>query len=89
MITSQNLQEIAVNIIFNYYEGLYAKDYIIENFNLAVDLMVENASNKISGAKSISENGISITYSDSMIDRFALTNDVLALLPKKRNFKAW
>ena len=86
-IDSEKLQEMAVIVIHNYYDGYYSKEHIKENFNLAVELLVENAKNKISGATSISENGVAITYNSA--DKFAITSDIKALLPKKRNFGAW
>ena len=43
---------------------------------------------KISGVSSISENGTSITYKEGY-EKFSMTSDVLALLPKKTNFRVW
>ena len=86
-INNEILKEMAVIVIRNYYDGYYPKEYIEENFNLAIELLVENAKNKISGATSISENGITINYNSP--DKFAITSDIKALLPKKKNFGAW
>ena len=86
-IDNEKLQEMAVIVIHNYYDGYYSREHIQENFSLAVELLVENAINKVSGATSISENGVAITYNSA--DKFAITSDIKALLPKKKNYKAW
>ena len=88
-INSDKLREMAIIVIHNYYDGYYTKEYIEENFNLAIDLMAENASCKVSGASAISENGTSITYTVDSANKFSINADVKALLPKKKNFKAW
>ena len=42
------------------------------------------------GSLLISENGVSITYKDSNIENnINFTDEVLALLPKKKNFYVW
>ena len=87
-MTEEKLREIAIQVIYNYYEGIYSKEKIVTDFNLAVELMIENSKNRVSGASSISENGISISYANNF-DKFALSNDILALLPKKKGFRAW
>lgn len=87
-MTEQELKDIATLVIYNYYGGFYTKEYIEANFNLAINLMVENSRIRISGASMVSENGTSITFSDAL-GRFNLNSDILALLPKKKNFKAW
>ena len=90
MFTDEELEEMAVLAIFNYFDGEYTKDYIKENFKLALKVLVENikGTSKLTGVSSISENGTSITYKDGY-EKFALTSDVLALLPKKKIFKVW
>lgn len=87
-MTEQELKELAILVIYNYYDGLYSKEYIDNNFGLAIKLILENSKLRISGASYVSENGISITYANNF-SKYALTEDVLALLPKKRNYRAW
>ena len=81
---------MAVLAIYNYYDGEYTKDYIKEHFKLALKVLIENTKSmgKISGVSSISENGTSITYKEGY-EKFSMTSDVLALLPKKTNFRVW
>lgn len=90
MFTDEELEEMAILAIYNYFYGEYTKDYIKENFKLALKVLVENikGTSKLTGVSSISENGTSITYKDGY-EKFTLTSDVLALLPKKKNFKVW
>ena len=91
--TDAEYQEMAVLAIFNYYDGEYDKEYIQNNFKLAIKVLVNNISsslNRVDGASSISENGVSITYKDSNIENnINFTDEVLALLPKKKNFYVW
>ena len=91
--TDEELNEMAVLAIFNYYDGEYDKEYIQNNFKLAIKVLVNNISssfNRVVGASSISENGVSITYKDSNIENnINFTDEVLALLPKKKNFYVW
>ena len=87
--TESELLEMAVLAIFNYFNGEYTREYIQQNFTLAIKVFVENIkNNKMAGVASISENGTSITYK-SDYEKFSMTNDVIALLPKKTNFRAW
>ena len=66
---------------------------IKNNFKLAIKVLTKNISsslNRVVGASSISENGVSITYKDSNIENnINFTDEVLALLPKKKNFYVW
>ena len=91
--TDAEYQEMAVLAIFNYYSGEYTEEYIQNNFKLAIKVLVNNISsslNRVVGASSISENGVSITYKDSNIENnINLTDEVLALLPKKKKFYVW
>ena len=91
--TDKELNEMAVLAIFNHYDGEYDKEYIQNNFKLAIKVLVNNISsslNRVVGASSISENGVSITYKDSNIENnINFTDEVLALLPKKKNFYVW
>ena len=84
----KKMSAIAIQIIYNFYDGFYNKEYIETEFALAVEMLVENSKGRISGASQVVENGTSISYSGAT-GKFALTEDILALLPKKRNFKAW
>ena len=87
-MSEDKLKEVAIRVIYNYYDGIYTEEYIEENFSLAVELMVENSKNRISGASSISENGTSIAYSGDLA-KFTINSDILALLPKKKRYRAW
>ena len=91
--TDKELNEMAVLAIFNYYDGEYDKEYIQNNFKLAIKVLTNNISsslNRVAGANSISENGITISYKDSSnISNINFTDEVLALLPKKKNFYVW
>ena len=53
-------------------------------------MLVDNAKNTtvIQGASSISENGITIAYRDDY-GSLKITSDVIALLPKKKSYRAW
>lgn len=87
--TESELLEMAVLAIFNYFDGEYTKEYIQQNFALAIKVFAENIkNNKMAGVASISENGTSIAYKDGY-EKFSMTSDVLALLPKKTNFRVW
>lgn len=88
--TIEELNEMAVMVIFRYFNGDYTEFYIKDNFKLAIKLLVNNAANstKIVGASSIAENGISITYKEGY-EKFSMTSDVITLLPKKINCRAW
>lgn len=88
-MTDEELEQMAILTIYNYYNGFYKEDYIKENFILAIKVLVNNAKDiKINGVSSISENGTSITYKNNCV-RFTITEDVLALLPKKKSYYVW
>ena len=91
--TDEELSEMAVLAIFNYYDGEYTEEYIKNNFKLAIKVLTNNISNSLNrvvGASSISENGVSVTYKDSNIEgNINFTDEVLSLLPKKKNFYVW
>lgn len=89
MFTDSELEEMAVLAIYNYYDGEYTKEYIKSNFTLAIKTLVNNSKDiKLTGVSSISENGTSITYKEGY-EKFSVAGDVLALLPKKTNFRVW
>lgn len=88
--TDAEYNEMAIMAIYNYYDGEYTKEYIQLNFTLAIKVLINNAKELIkpTGIKSMSENGASITYIDGY-EKFSITSDVIALLPKKANFRVW
>lgn len=90
--TENELNEMAVLAIFNYYGGKYSKEYIKENFSLALKVLIENIRASVTkpiGIKSVSQNGTSVTYNEGAGFNAYLTEEVLSLLPKKSNFKVW
>jgi hypothetical protein len=90
--TDDELNEMAVLAIFNYYDGKYSKEYIKDNFGLALKVLVENIKASVTkpiGIKSVSQNGISVTYNEGAGFNAYLTTEVLALLPKKTGFRVW
>lgn len=90
--TENELNEMAVLAIFNYYNEKYSKEYITENFSLALKVLIENIRASVTkpiGIKSVSQNGISVTYNEGAGFNAYLTAEVLALLPKKNDFYVW
>ena len=90
--TDQELNEMAVLAIFNYYNEYYSKEYIQENFKLALKVLTENIRTSVTkpqGIKSVSQNGISVTYNEGAGFNAYLTEEVLSLLPNKSGFYAW
>ena len=90
--TESELNEMAVLAIFNYYDGRYSKEYISDNFGLALKVLIENIRASVTkpiGIKSVSQNGISVTYNEGAGFNAYLTTEVLSLLPKKSNFRVW
>lgn len=90
--TDFELNEMAVLAVFNYYGGKYSKEYIQENFKLALKVLIENVRVSVTkpiGIKSVSQNGTSVTYNEGVGFNAYLTTEVLSLLPKKSNFKVW
>lgn len=90
--TEEELQEMAVLAIFNYYSGEYSKEYIQDNFKLALKVLTENIRTSVTkpqGIKSVSQNGISVTYNEGAGFNAYLTEEVLSLLPAKSGFYAW
>lgn len=92
MFTDLEYEELAILSIFNYFDGLYPLLDIKANYPLAIKLFVSNIKSiqgaKVAGVKSMSEGNQSMTFTDG-VEAFVLTNDVLALLPKKINFRVW
>ena len=90
--TDEELKEMAVLAIFNHYNEYYSKEYIQENFKLALKVLTENIRTSVTkpqGIKSVSQNGISVTYNEGAGFNAYLTEEVLALLPNKSGFYAW
>ena len=90
--TDEELQEMAVLAIFNYYNEYYSKEYIQENYKLALKVLTENIRTSVTkpqGIKSVSQNGISVTYNEGAGFNAYLTEEVLALLPKRTGFEVW
>ena len=91
--TDAELNEMAVLAIFNYFDEEYSKEYIKDNFKLAIKVLINNSKalfdvNRVAGVNSISQGSQSISF-DSSVQAFSLTDDVLSLLPKKRNYHVW
>lgn len=92
MFTDSELEEMAVLAIYNYFDGEYTKEYIQENFTLALKVLIENIRASVTkpiGIKSVSQNGTSVTYNEGTGFNAYLTTEVLALLPKKTGFNVW
>lgn len=90
--TESELQEMAVLAIFNYYDGKYSNEYILQNFKLALKVLIQNVRTSVTkpiGIKSVSQNGISVTYNEGTGFNAYLTAEVLTLLPKKNDFEVW
>ena len=92
MFTDEELEEMAVLAIYNYFDGEYTKEQIKKDFNLAVKLLIGNVKKmltmKVAGVSSVSQGSQSISCENG-VEVFPLTSDVLALLPKKKTFKVW
>ena len=62
----------------------WTKEYILENYGAAVELLIEKATKvnslKTPGVKSMSEGGQSITFNDSQ-EAWSITDDIKTLLP--------
>ena len=91
--TDEELYEMAVLVISNHYNGKYSKEYINNNFQLALKVLIENIRTSVTkpqGIKSVSQNGISVTYNEGGTGYNAyLTEEVLSLLPKRAGFEVW
>lgn len=82
MMTTE--QRKAILVIKNYLNKDLTDDYILNNYDLAVDQLINNAAKleniKTPGVKSMSEGNQSITY-ESNVNPWVITDDVKALLP--------
>lgn len=84
MTIEEKNQAKAILVIRNYLNKNLSDDYILKNYSLAIDQLIENASKinsaKSVGVKSMSEGNQSISF-DSNIEAWTITPDVKALLP--------
>ena len=91
--TDTEMQEIAIESIYNYYNGKYNREYISSNFQLAIKLFIENSKqllNREVNVVSETQGSRTKTYADiNSVYSFKLTPDILALLPRKANLYAW
>lgn len=75
-------QKKAILVIRNYLNKNLTDDYIIENYDLAVDQLVNNAAEldsiKTPGVKSMSEGNQSVSFDSNP---WTITDDIKALLP--------
>ncbi|WP_045516313.1 hypothetical protein [Clostridium sporogenes] len=79
-----NEQRKAVLVIRNYLNNDLEDDYILENYDLAVEQLINNAAKleniKTPGVKSMSEGNQSIAFENGA-SAWNITDDVKALLP--------
>ncbi|WP_346890746.1 hypothetical protein [Clostridium sp. UBA3887] len=84
MTLEEKNQAKAILVIRNYLNKNLSDDYILKNYSLAIDQLIENASkinsSKSVGVKSMSEGNQSISF-DSNIEAWTITPDVKVLLP--------
>jgi len=84
MTIEKKNQAKAILVIRNYLNKNLSDDYILKNYSLAIDQLIENASKinsaKSVGVKSMSEGNQSISF-DSNIEAWTITPDVKVLLP--------
>lgn len=77
-------QRKAILVIRNYINKDLTDDYILTNYDLAVDQLINNATKlgsvKTPGVKSMSEGNQSITF-ESGVESWTITPDIKALLP--------
>ncbi|WP_434305904.1 hypothetical protein [Clostridium botulinum] len=74
----------AILVLKNYLNKDFEDDYILSNYFLAIDQIIENATKldgiKTPGVKSMSEGNQSISF-ESGAGAWSVTDDVKALLP--------
>ncbi|MBA4507940.1 head-tail connector protein [Clostridium sporogenes] len=79
-----NEQRKAILVIRNYLNKDLEDDYILTNYGLAVDQLINNAAKleniKTPGVKSMSEGNQSISFENGA-GVWSMTNDIKALLP--------
>lgn len=78
-------QKIAILVIKNYLNRDFTDEYILFNFELAIDELIETSTRlktmKVTGMKSKSEGNQSMTFSDN-IEAWIITPNVSMLLPQ-------
>lgn len=93
MFDETELEEMAVEVIYNYYNGKYSKEYIKGNFSIAIKLLKAKADNLYNnsrvGVTSISEGNQSITYAESTNTKLTIDSSIAQFLPRKANIYAW
>ncbi|NME64465.1 phage head-tail connector protein [Clostridium cadaveris] len=78
-------EDIAIEKIKGYLNVIcnpkWTKEYVLANYGIAVQLLVEKASSykSMSGVKSFSEGGQSMTFSDE--GKWTITDDIKEMLP--------
>ncbi|HDK7158919.1 TPA: hypothetical protein PTV68_002048 [Clostridium botulinum] len=81
-------QKKAIIVIRNYLNvddnSIFTNDYIMKNYGMAVDMIIEQANEikslKAIGIKSKSEGNQSITYADG-VESWKITDSIKAFLP--------
>lgn len=75
-------QKKAIAVIKNYLNVEWEEDYILSEYDFAVDQLIQNSkTSKSADIKSISEGNQSISYKDNS-GPWTITDDVKAMLPK-------
>lgn len=75
-------QKKAIAVIKNYLNVEWGEDYILSNYDFAIDQLIQNSKiSKSADIKSISEGNQSISYKDNS-GPWTITDDVKAMLPK-------
>jgi len=84
MTLEEKNQAKAILLIRNYLNKDFTDSYILKNFSLAIDQIIENATKlqniKAPGVKSFSEGNQSMSF-ETGIEAWTITPDVKALLP--------
>ena len=82
--TDEELEQMSIMSIRNYLNKDFSDDYIKKHFGLAIKKLINNANEigsiKKAGVSSISENGISMSF-DNSIESMSITADIKMLLP--------
>lgn len=84
MTIEEKNQAKAILVIRNYLNKDFSDDYILNNYSLAIDQLIENATKlqgvKTIGVKSFSEGNQSMSF-ETDVEAWTITADVKALLP--------
>lgn len=77
-------QRKAILVIRNYLNKNLTDEFILNNYDLAIDQLIENATNlkdvKTPGIRSMSEGNQSISFENG-IEAWSMSSDVKSLLP--------